>query len=86
MSISKKLGIKLPFIILVWVVMGLGIGSTIWLVRVLIIIQIKGIYTANEPNPLILSMEIFFFILGILISIIITIKISKVLLERMIYE
>jgi len=57
-----------------------------FLVRILIIIQIEGIYIANEPNPLILSMEIFFFIVGILISIIITIKISKVLLERTMYE
>ncbi|MBY9008821.1 MAG: hypothetical protein KGD74_03035 [Candidatus Lokiarchaeota archaeon] len=83
MSISKNLGIKLPFIILVWVVMAMGIGSSIWLVRVLIIIQIEGIYIANEPNSLILSSEIIFFIVGILISIIIMIKISKILLEKM---
>jgi len=71
---------------LFWCVMSMGIGGVMFLVRILIIIQIEGIYIANEPNPLILSMEIFFFIVGILISIIITIKISKVLLERTMYE
>ena len=84
MTNSKNLGIKLPVIILFWGVMGMGIGSSIWLVRIFFIIQIKGIYIANEPNSLILSSEIIFFIIGILISIYIFIKISIILLEKVV--
>lgn len=83
MSKSKNLGIKLPFIMLFWVVMSMGIGSLIFLVRILFIIQIEGIYIANEPNPLILLSEIIFFIIGILISIFMFIKTSTKLLEKM---
>ena len=83
MSKNKKIGIRLPFIMLFWVVMGLAIGSTIWLIRVLIIIQYEGIHVANEPNPLILSAEIVFLTIGVFLTIIITFKISKLLLEKM---
>jgi hypothetical protein len=80
----KKPQIKLPFIMLFWGVMAMGIGSSIWLVRVLIIIQQEGIYMANEINPLILSSEIVFFMIGIFLSVIMLFKISKILLEKLV--
>ncbi len=83
MSKSKRLEIKLPIIILFWCVMGMGIGSSIWLVRIFFIIQHEGIYIANEPEALILTSEIIFFIIGIALSILMLIKVSVILLEKM---
>lgn len=73
---------NLLFVILFWFVIGMNIGCLIWLIRVLIIIQIKGIYVANEPNILILLSEIVFFIFGFFLSIFMTIRISIILLEQ----
>lgn len=81
---GKKSKTKLSFIMLFWVVMGFGIGSAIWLIRIFIVIQQEGIYIANEPNTLILSIEIIFFITGVLLSIFMLIKVSNSLLEGMI--
>lgn len=84
MENKKKFGIRLPVIFLFWAVMSMLIGSMIWLVRILFIIQIEGIYIANEPNSLILSSEIVFFMVGILLAMFIFYKISKILLEKLI--
>ena len=80
----KKAQINFSFIMLFWGVMGMGIGSSIWLVMVLITMQQRGIYMANETNPLILSSEIFFCMIGIFLSIIMLFKVSKILLEKLI--
>lgn len=74
---------QLPFIMLFWAVIAMGIGGLMWIVRILLIIQREGNYIANEPDSLILWSEIVLLTIGIFLSIFVLINVSKLLLERM---
>jgi hypothetical protein len=80
-----KKTIRLWVLMLFWIVMGMGIGSMIWLTRILFTLQNGGRYIAYEPNSLILSFEIIGFLLGILISTFILFKVSKLMLRKIVY-
>lgn len=86
MENTNRKPFKFSFIILFWVVMAMGIGGLIWLVRTFIIIQNQGYHMAVESNSLILTSEIVFLSIGVILSIFMMFKISKLLLERIIYE